>query len=84
VVYVLLVACIWSVVGALGVFFLRANISLRKRLGLTFATSVLFGIVGWVDVSSIYHTTRSDPGLMAKQSVGPGFALGSAADHPLR
>jgi hypothetical protein len=68
--YVLVLACLWSVVGAL-VFFVRANISLRQRLGLTVVTSLLFGAIGWLDVSSIYHDARSAPAVMAKESTRP-------------
>jgi hypothetical protein len=67
-VYVLLLACLWSAVGAL-VFFVRANITLRQRLVLTIGTSLVFGAVGWVDVSSIFHDARSNPPAMAKESV---------------
>ena len=70
--YVLLLACLWSAVGAL-VFFVRADITLPQRVGLTIGTSVLFGVVGWIDVSSIYHTVRSDPALIAKQASRAGY-----------
>jgi len=65
VVYVIVFAAIWSAVGAL-VFFLRANLSVPQRVRLTIATSVVFGIVGWVDVSSIYHTVRPGAAVVAK------------------
>ncbi len=69
-VYVLVLACLWSAVGAL-VFFVRANITLRQRLGLTLVTSLLFGAIGWLDLSSIYHDVRSGPAVIAKGSVRP-------------
>jgi hypothetical protein len=69
-VYVLVLACLWSAVGAL-VFFVRGNITLRQRLGLTVVTSVLFGAIGWLDVSSIYHDVRSGPAVIANGSVRP-------------
>ena len=64
--YVLLLALLWSAVGAL-VFFVRADISRRQRLGLTVVTALLFGVIGWVDVSSIYHTVHSGQSLIAKR-----------------
>ncbi|HEV3018545.1 MAG TPA: hypothetical protein VGY49_05960 [Burkholderiaceae bacterium] len=64
-VYVIVFAGIWSAVGAL-VFFVRANLSVTQRVRLTIATSVVFGIVGWVDVSSIYHTVRPGAAVVAK------------------
>jgi hypothetical protein len=70
VVYVLMLSCLWAAVGAL-VFFVPANVSLRRRLGRTIGTALVFGAVGWVDVSSIYHTVRADPALIAKQSFRP-------------
>jgi len=69
-VYVLVLACLWSAVGAL-VFFVRVNITLRQRLGLTVVTSLLFGAIGWLDVSSIYHDVRSGPAVIANGSVRP-------------
>jgi hypothetical protein len=66
-VYVLVLACLWSAVGAL-VFFVRANMTLRQRLGLTLVTSLLFGAIGWLDLSSIYHDVRSGPAVIAKGS----------------
>jgi hypothetical protein len=71
-VYVVVLAGIWSAVGAL-VFFVRANISLPQRVGLTIGTAVVFGIVGWVDVSSIYRTVHPAQPVMAKDSVRPAF-----------
>jgi hypothetical protein len=68
--YVLMLACLWSAVGAL-VFFVRANISLPQRLALTIGTSLVFGAVGWVDVSSIFDTIRSDRAVIAKELVRP-------------
>jgi uncharacterized membrane protein YccC len=65
VVYVIVFAGIWSAVGAL-VYFVRGNLSVPQRVGLTIATSVVFGIVGWVDVSSIYHTVRPGAAVVAK------------------
>jgi hypothetical protein len=65
-VYVLLLALLWSAVGAL-VFFVRANITLGQRLGLTIGTSLAFGVIGWVDVSSIYQTAHSNPSVIAKE-----------------
>ena len=50
--YVLMLAVLWAAVGAL-VFFVRTSMSLPWRLGLTIGTSLVFGVVGWVDVSSI-------------------------------
>ena len=70
--YVLLLACLWSAVGAL-VFFVRADITLPQRVGLTIGTSVLFGVVGWIDVSSIHHTVHSDPAVIAKQASQAGY-----------
>jgi hypothetical protein len=70
--YVLLLACLWSAVGAL-VFFVRADITLPQRVGLTIGTAVLFGVVGWIDVSSIYHTVHSDPAVIAKQASPAGY-----------
>jgi hypothetical protein len=42
-------------------------------VGLTIGTAVLFGIVGWIDVSSIYHTVHSDPAVIAKQASPAGY-----------
>jgi hypothetical protein len=72
--YVLVLACLWSAVGA-SVFFLPANITRPQRLGLTLATSVVFGAVGWVDVSSIVQAVRSGPAVVAKESVRPDIRL---------
>lgn len=58
-VYLLMLTCMWSAVGAL-VFFVRADISLPQRLALTIVTALVFGAVGWVDVSSIYQTAHSN------------------------
>ena len=66
-VYVLLLALVWSAVGAL-VFFVRADITRRQRLGLTVVAALVFGVIGWVDVSSIYHTVHSGPSLIAKRT----------------
>jgi hypothetical protein len=63
--YVPLLALLWSAVGAL-VFFVRANITLPQRLGLTIGTSIAFGVIGWVDISSIYHDAHSNPAVIAK------------------
>jgi hypothetical protein len=65
--YVLLLALLWSAVGAL-VFFVRANVTLTQRLALTIGTSLAFGVIGWVDVSSIYQATHSNPAVIAKQT----------------
>jgi hypothetical protein len=65
-VYVLVLALLWSAVGAL-VFFVRADITSRQRLGLTVVTALVFGVIGWVDVSSIYHTAHSGPAVIAKR-----------------
>jgi hypothetical protein len=70
-IYVLMFAVLWAAVGAL-VFFVRTSMRLRRRLGLTIGTSLVFGIVGWFDVSSI---VQSDPTVMARRSVRP--------DHPI-
>ena len=66
-IYVLVLALLWSAVGA-SVFFVRADITSRQRLGLTLVTSLLFGLIGWVDVSSIYHTVHSSPAVIAKRN----------------
>jgi len=57
--YLLMLTCMWSAVGAL-VFFVRADISLPQRLALTIVTALVFGAVGWVDVSSIYQAAHSN------------------------
>jgi hypothetical protein len=64
-IYVLLLAFVWSAVGAL-VFFVRANVTLTQRLALTIGTSLAFGVIGWVDVSSIYQTVHSNSAVIAK------------------
>jgi hypothetical protein len=66
-IYVLLLAFLWSAVGAL-VFFVRADITSRQRLGLTLATALVFGVIGWVDVSSIYNSVHSGPAVVAKEA----------------
>ena len=66
-IYVLLLALLWSAVGAL-VFFVRADITSRQRLGLTVATALVFGVIGWVDVSSIYGSVHSGPAVVAKEA----------------
>lgn len=58
-VYLLVLTCIWAAVGAL-VFFVRADITLPQRLALTIVTAVVFGAVGWVDVSSIVQSAHSN------------------------
>ena len=63
--FVLLLALLWSAVGAL-VFFVRADITRRQRLGLTLVTALVFGAIGWVDVSSIYRAVHSGPAVVAK------------------
>jgi len=78
-VYVLILSCLWAAVGAL-VFFVPAAVSLPHRLGLTIVTSLVFGAVGWVDVSSIYHTIRSDPTVIAKESFKPDVRTPKAAN----
>jgi hypothetical protein len=65
--YVLLLACVWSAVGAL-VYFVRAKITFRQRLVLTIGTSLVFGAIGWVDVASIYHAAHSNSSVIAKES----------------
>lgn len=76
-VYVLVFACIWAGVGAL-VFLGRTNIGSPQKMGLTIVTSLVFGAIGWVDVSSIYHTVHSGPAVMAKQSAGPASQQASS------
>jgi hypothetical protein len=78
-VYVVLLAFLWSAVGAL-VFFVRANITRRQRVALTIGTSVAFGVIGWVDVSSIYHTVHSGPAMIAKASALAAHPAGKAAN----
>jgi hypothetical protein len=56
-IYVLMLAVLWAAVGAL-VFFVRTSMSLPRRLELTIATSLVFGVVGWVDVSSIVRALQ--------------------------
>lgn len=63
--YVLMLAALWSAVGGL-MFFIRADITSRQRLALTVATSLLFGAVGWLDVSSIYHGAHAQPAILSK------------------
>jgi hypothetical protein len=77
--YVLLLALLWSAVGAL-VFFVRADISRRQRLGLTVGTALVFGVIGWIDVSSIYQTVRSDPAVIAKEVGQVGHRPSQATD----
>ena len=69
-IYEVVLAALWSAVGAL-VFLERTNMSLPQRLGLTIATSLVFGVVGWIDVSSILHTIRADPAVIADGAVRP-------------
>jgi hypothetical protein len=80
-IYVLMLAVLWAAVGAL-VFFVRTSMSLPRRLGLTVATSLVFGVVGWVDVSSI---VRADPAVTERGSVRPDIPITEAragmADH---
>jgi hypothetical protein len=72
-IYVLMLAVLWAAVGAL-VFFVRTSMSLPRRLGLTVGTSLVFGVVGWVDVSSIAGSIASNrideniPGLVCAPS----------------
>ena len=76
-IYVLMLAVLWSAVGA-SVFFLRTHMSLAQRLGLTIATSLVFGAVGWVDVSSIFHAVRADADVVARGSVRPDLPIAQA------
>ena len=78
-IYVLLLAFLWSAVGAL-VFFVRADITSRQRLGLTLATALVFGVIGWVDVSSIYNGVHSGPAVMAKEMGHAAYRPSKAAD----
>jgi hypothetical protein len=78
-VYVLLLALLWSAVGAL-VFFVRADITRRQRLGLSVVTALAFGVIGWVDVSSIYRTVHSGPAVIAKEIGQAGYRPSKAAD----
>jgi hypothetical protein len=73
-IYVLMLAVLWAAVGAL-VFFVRTSMSLPRRLGLTIGTSLVFGVVGWVDVSSI---VRADPAVIARGSVRPDIPIKEA------
>jgi hypothetical protein len=75
--YVLLLAFVWSAVGAL-VFFVRANVTLPQRVVLTIGTSLAFGVIGFVDVSSIYHSAHSGPALIAKASGQAGHPAAKA------
>jgi hypothetical protein len=68
--YVLMLACLWAAVGAL-VIFVRADVTLPQRVGLTIVTSLVFGVVGWMDVSSIVHSVHSHPAVIAKDLVRP-------------
>jgi hypothetical protein len=67
IVYLLMLSGLWSAVGAL-VFFARARISRSQRLCLTIVTSLVFGAVGFVDMSSILHAA-SNPAVIAKAQV---------------
>ena len=78
-IYVLMLAGLWSAVGAL-VFFVRTNMSLPRRLGLTIGTSLVFGVVGWFDVASIFHDARSNPPAMAKELVRPDIRSSTATN----
>ena len=78
-VYVLLLAFLWSAVGAL-VFFVRAKITRPQRLALTIGTSLAFGVIGFVDVSSIYHSAHSLPAVMAKASSQAEHRAAKATD----
>ena len=77
--YVLLLALLWSAVGAL-VFFVRADITRRQRVGLTVVTALVFGVIGWVDVSSIYQTAHSGPAVIAKEAGQAGPRPSKATD----
>jgi len=78
-IYVLGFALLWSAVGA-SVFFRRADVTSRQRLGLTLATALVFGVIGWVDVSSIYHSAHTGPAVMAKEVGHAGYRPSKAAD----
>jgi hypothetical protein len=65
-VYVLIFSCLWAAVGA-SVFFVRSNITLRQRLGLTISSAVAFAVIGWIDVSSIVHSAHSDHSAFVKR-----------------
>jgi hypothetical protein len=78
-IYVFVFALLWSAVGA-SVFFLRADVTSRQRLGLTLVTALLFGVIGWVDVSSIYHTAHTGPAVIAKEVGQAGYRPSKAAD----
>jgi hypothetical protein len=75
-VQVVVLAFIWSAVGA-SVFFSARDVRLPQRLGLTLVTSLVFGAVGWVDVSSISRDVHSGPAATAKQLAGPAFRQSS-------
>ena len=77
--YVLLLALLWSAVGAL-VFFVRADFTRRQRLALTAVTALAFGVIGWVDVSSIYQTVHSGPAVIAKEAGQAAYRPSKAAD----
>jgi hypothetical protein len=66
-VYVFLLAFLWAAVGG-SVFFVRARMTLPQRVALTIATSIVFGAVGWIDVSSIVNSSHSGPAVVAKES----------------
>jgi hypothetical protein len=68
--YVLMLACLWAAVGAL-VIFVRADVTSPQRVGLTIVTSLVFGVVGWMDVSSIVHSVHSHPAVIANGLVRP-------------
>jgi hypothetical protein len=78
-IYVFVFALLWSAVGA-SVFFLRADVTSRQRLGLTLVTALVFGVIGWVDVSSIYRTAHAGPAVIAKEVGHAGYRPSKAAD----
>jgi hypothetical protein len=78
-VYVLLLALLWAAVGAL-VYFVRANITLSQRVALTAAVSLVFGIIGWVDMSSIYHAPHAASSVIAKELGQIGFRSSKGAN----
>jgi hypothetical protein len=73
-IYVLMLAFLWAAVGAL-VSSARTSMCLPRRLGLTIGTSLVFGVVGWIDVSSI---VRPDPTVVGRGSVRPDNPIAEA------
>jgi hypothetical protein len=66
--YVVMLVALWSAVGGL-MFFVRADLTARQRLALTVVTSLVFGAVGWVDISSIHHGMHA-PSAIASKAIG--------------